>query len=80
MKVQVKLFASLRKYLPSGARDDTITLDVPEGATVAEIVTRLGIPGEHARMAVCGGKQVETSTPIADGQQVSLFPPLAGGS
>jgi molybdopterin converting factor small subunit len=80
MKVHVKLFASLRKYLPSDARDDTITLDVPEGATVAEIVTRLGIPDEHARMVVCGGRQVEISTPVLDGQQVSVFPPLAGGS
>lgn len=80
MKIEVKLFASLRKYLPAEARDDTVTVDVPEGATVAEIVSRLGIPNEHARMAVSGGKQVEILTPLIDGQQVSLFPPLAGGS
>jgi molybdopterin converting factor small subunit len=80
MKVRVKLFASLKKYLPRGASDDTITVEVPEGATVAEVVGCLGISPEHAKMAVTGECQVDMETPVQDGQQVNLFPPLAGGS
>jgi molybdopterin converting factor small subunit len=80
MIVQVKLFATLRKYMPAGARGDTLAVELPDGATVADLLVRLGIPSEHGRMVVAGGEQVALQATLEDGQDVNLFPQLAGGA
>ncbi|MFN8641413.1 MAG: MoaD/ThiS family protein [Candidatus Binatia bacterium] len=80
MRVQVRLFASLRKYLPPGGGGDTVTVDVPEGATVGDLAAALGIPREHARMAVVAGEQLDLSARLPADVEVNLFPPLAGGA
>jgi molybdopterin converting factor small subunit len=80
MRVQVKLFATLRKYMPAGVGGDTLTVDVPDGATVADLVARLGIPTDHARMAVAAGEQLELTARVPAGVEINLFPPLAGGA
>lgn len=79
MRVQVRLFASLRKYLPAGYAGDTLAVDVRDGATVTDVITALGMAPDHAKMIVSDNQQLELSSPLRDGQEVSLFPPLAGG-
>lgn len=79
MNVRVKLFASLRKYTPAGAAGDTFTVEVPAGATVRDAIATLGIPSERARMIVSKNVQLEPTAPLQDGQELDIFPPLAGG-
>ncbi len=79
MKVHVKLFASLKRYLPEDASKDTITLDVPEGSTVAELITQLGIGQEHAKIIVSNDEQLEVAAVLREQQEIQLYPPLAGG-
>lgn len=79
MTVRVKLHAILRKFLPAGSQDNTAVIDVPEGATVADVIARLGIPDKHAGMLVSGDDYLEPTTLLRDGQELSIFPPLAGG-
>ena len=76
--VSVKLFATLKKYLPPGSEDGA-TLTLPEGSTVLDVVNALKIPHDHAGMLVAGDVYVEKETPLTDGLQLSIFPPLAGG-
>ena len=80
MKVHVKLFASLRKYAPAGVSGDRVIVDVPAGASVREAIAALGIPLDHARMIVSRDVQLELGAPLEDGQELDVFPPLAGGS
>lgn len=80
MQVQVKLFATLRKYMPPGSRGDTLTVEVAEGATITDLVAALGIPLDHARMAVVRGEQLALDAVVPAGEEVNLFPPLAGGA
>ncbi|MEW6105141.1 MAG: MoaD/ThiS family protein [Bacillota bacterium] len=77
--VSVKLFATLKKYLPQGS-EDGVVLTLPAGATVQDVVDTLKIPREHASMLVAGDTYVQPDTPLADGMQLSIFPPLAGGA
>jgi len=79
MTVRVKLHAILRKFLPPGSEDNTAVLEVPDGSTVADVITRLGIPPTNARMLLSGDDYLELETPLRDGQELSIFPPLAGG-
>jgi molybdopterin converting factor small subunit len=80
MRVQVKLFATLRKYLPAGSAGDTLTVEIAEDATVGDLVARLGIPADHARMAVAAGEQLDLAARVPAGVEINLFPPLAGGA
>jgi len=80
MRVQVKLFATLRKYMPAGSAGDTLTVEVADGATVGDLVAALGIPAEHARMAVAAGEQLDLAAQLPVGVEINLFPPLAGGA
>ncbi len=79
MKISVGLNASLRRFIPDGAEGSPFALEVPAGATAAEVMQRLGIPADRTHVVTVDGTQVETSTVIAEGQEVSFFPPLAGG-
>lgn len=79
MRIQVRLNASLRRYIPEGVGESPFELEVDPGATVADVMGLLGVPAEQTHMATVGGQQVELSQTVVEGQEVSFFPPLAGG-
>jgi len=80
MTVRVKLHAILRKFLPPDAQDNMVVIELTDGATVSDAIARLGIPSDHASMLVSGDDYLKPETPLRDGQEVSIFPPLAGGA
>jgi molybdopterin converting factor small subunit len=80
--VQVRLFGEFREYLPEGATGGRASIELPEGATVFSLVDRLGLPyeAEEGVIAVAVNDEVtDLKAPLADGDVVSMFPPLAGG-
>ena len=79
MKVEVHLTATLRTYLPAGTGGDHVVLDLPEGATVDQVIHSLRIPSELERLTVVNGRDAAPDQPLSEGDVLSLFPPLAGG-
>ena len=73
------LTATLRAYLPAGTAGDNVVLDLPEGATVDQVVHSLRIPSELERLTVVNGRDAAPDQPLSEGDVLSLFPPLAGG-
>ena len=71
--------ATLAAFLPAGAAGDSVTLEVPDGSTVGDVVQVLKIPGDLDCMTVLNGHDVPSDHRLADGDMLSLFPPLAGG-
>lgn len=81
MNVEVKLFATLRKYLPEHAPAGCATLELPEGATVGTVIERLGIPSPLAKLVMVDGQhELDRDRRLTSGQVVSIFPPVAGGA
>ncbi len=78
MRITVTLHGTLRKFAPAHA-GNAVALDLSDGATVADIFRRLGIPPGHAKIIVSGNQQLEPASALHDGQEINLFPPLAGG-
>jgi len=74
-RIQIKLSATLKRYTPPAADD----YPIQEGFTVRELLDRLGIPLVEVNLAFVSGKKANLDAPLADGDQVSLFPPLGGG-
>ena len=80
MTVEVELFATLTSYLPPGHDSDgRARVDLPDGATVAELASRLGIPPDLPRIVLVNGEDAEADHRLAPDDRVTFFPPLAGG-
>lgn len=79
MRVDVRLFATLERYLPPGSRDGVAVLDVPEGSTASDVARRLGIPPGLERVLLINGREASPDRPLGPGDVLDLYPPLAGG-
>ena len=79
MRVEVRLFATLERFLPSGSRDGVAVLDVPEGSSAADVARRLGIPAGFDRVLLVNGREAEPERTLVPGDVLDLYPPLAGG-
>lgn len=78
MRITVKLYATLRQCLPQAPRSG-LALDVPAGTTVEAMLPRLGLPDGVALVAMVNEKVEGLEHVLADGDVLSLFPPVAGG-
>ena len=77
MKVAVRLFAALRER--AGAREAALELE--EGASVDDVWPALGLGEEPAGLVYAVNRTyVERGTPLADGDEVALIPPVSGGA
>lgn len=79
MRVRVKLHAALRKHLKADQWDG-FDVELREGATVGDVIAQLGIPPKHAGMLVSGDEYLEVTSVLQDGQELNVFPPMAGGT
>ncbi|MCB0166588.1 MAG: MoaD family protein [Anaerolineae bacterium] len=82
MKVTVKLFARLRELTGAGSLVRTLA----DEATIADLIE--GLQQEFPKLAGAAPKTIisvnhefaDLGTPLAEGDEVALFPPVSGGS
>lgn len=81
MQIKVRYFASLREAV--GAADEA--LDLPEGATVAQVRALLAErrPALAKLLPACAAAinrgYAQAETPLSDGAELVFIPPLGGG-
>ncbi len=81
MTVTVKLFASLRREAGTGE----VELELPDGATVADAVAALRagplpwLPDRETFAVAVDREYAADGTPLQDGAEVALVPPVSGG-
>jgi MoaE-MoaD fusion protein len=82
IRVRVRLFAIQREL--AGTRE--VTADLPAGATVADAWAALVAlhptlaPGRASVRFARNGDYADAATPLADGDEVAMIPPVSGGS
>ncbi len=76
MKIKVKVFATLRKYL---ADKSSAELELDEGATVGDALAKLKIPEAEVAFVFVNSTLRKLDEPLADGEELGVFPPIAGG-
>ncbi|HSB30693.1 MAG TPA: MoaD/ThiS family protein [Candidatus Sulfobium mesophilum] len=74
MKVRIKLFATLRQF---GPEEQVVIL--PEGATVQDAINLLNLPKKIPLLRIVNGEHRPPLYPLKDGDDLALFPPIAGG-
>lgn len=72
--MKIKLFATLRKFGP-----DEQIVELPDGATVEDAVILLALPKEIPLLKILNGEHRPPKHALKDGDELALFPPIAGG-
>ena len=79
MHVTVRVFATLKRYLPEERANHPFDLNLPEGATLADVVRLVGLPATEVKVTFVNGRTEELSFPLHAGDEVGIFPPIGGG-
>jgi sulfur-carrier protein len=74
MKVNIKLFASLRTFGP-----DEQIIELPDHTTIDDIIHYLKIPSTIRLLRIVNGEHRPPDHMLTDGDELALFPPIAGG-
>jgi len=78
-KVEVRLYASLRKYHPSSGDSDAFNLELAAQAKLGDLITKLKIPRQEIGVLMVNGKWQKETQPLKDGDRVGIFPLIGGG-
>ena len=83
MKIKLKLYASLSEYLPEGAIDNTIEVDVPDDASPNSVIDRFQVPRELSHLVLVNGvfayQSEREAAILKEGDILAIWPPIAGG-
>lgn len=73
MHIDVKCFATLGTFQPQG------TLELPDGATVAQAIEAIGAPLDEVAVIFVNGRGAAVDTTLSPGDRLGLFPAVGGG-
>ena len=83
MKVTLKLYATLADYLPVGARNNRVELEVADAATVNAVLAPFSLPPKLTHLVLVNGvfvpPEARASTVLNEGDALAVWPPIAGG-
>ncbi len=83
MKVKVKLFAMLDRYLPPGSDRNEAEIELANGATPAAVMEKLRLPTDMCHLVLVNGIYVapddRETRRLKETDVVAIWPPIAGG-
>ena len=74
MKLEIKLFASLQKFMPKAEK-----VELADNCTVFDLLKEMGINSSEVAITLVNGRHVQLEQRLHDGETVAIFPPIAGG-
>lgn len=78
MRIQIKLLATYRQYLPPGSAASSYDVEVPPGTRVDDLLPQLPAPSDGSVVLV-NGRGSRPGQVLQEGDVVCLFPAIAGG-
>jgi len=84
VQVTLKLYASLTDHLPAEARKThRLRLDLPEAATVADVIDRQNLPPAMCHLVLVNGifvpPEKRAAHVLEPDDELAIWPPIAGG-
>ena len=78
-KVEVRLYASLRKYHPSAGDREVFFPEMADGAILGDLVDKLKIPRQEIGVLMVNSTWQKETYLLQDGDRIGLFPLIGGG-
>jgi sulfur-carrier protein len=79
MEIEVKLFATLRDYLPEGSSRFSCKMEIGSQTRIEDILSKLNIPDDVPKIILVNGVHGKKEQVLKEGDILSIFPPVAGG-
>ncbi len=83
MKLRVKLYASLKPYLPEGTPKNEADIEIPEGASVQSVLDGFNMPEGLYKLVLVNGifiyPEERPSRIFVENDVFAVWPPVAGG-
>lgn len=79
MEIEVRVFATLRKYLTIPHEQGTVKFYTEEGSKVKDIIQKLALPSQEITVIMVNGVRREEEQLLKEGDRLALFPPVGGG-
>jgi len=79
MEVKVRLYATLSTHNPEGRGDHPFTVELQAESTVSDLLDQLEVPKGEVKQVFIRHKARQLDYRLEDGEQVAIFPPVAGG-
>ncbi len=83
MRIRVKLFATLRDFLPPDTPVHGLEIDVADGESTHQILDRFEVPRKMVHLVLRNGVYIEPEdrdrAVLKDGDVLAVWPPIAGG-
>lgn len=73
MVIEVRFFASLRRYTPADP-SGIISVDVPDNLSVEELLQQMEVNPVDVANILINGKGSSLTTHLSDGDRLGLFP------
>lgn len=78
MVVEVRLYATLRRYSP-GSPSGVLSVEVSSDNSVADLLTRMNIVSTDVHIIMINGVISNLGSTLHDGDRLGLFPAVGGG-
>ena len=79
MKIELRLYASLSRYLPEKREGNSCDIEIATGTTINEVLRDRNIPLDAPRVIFLNGIHARGDEILKEGDRVGAFPPVAGG-
>jgi len=79
MKIKLKLFATLSKYLGDQLAGTQAEIELPQGSTLADLAELVKLPPDEVKICFVNGIICGLEKELHHGDEVGIFPPIGGG-
>lgn len=80
LRVELKLLATYRRYLPPEGTGNSCVVEVSRGTPVAGLLAQFDVPRRRGSSVVLvNGRDAALDRALEDGDVVTVFPAMAGG-
>ena len=83
MKLTFKTGGIMSDLLPAGSSDEQAVIDMPEGATIPDVMAHFDLPVDDFYLVILNDtvvpKAARPETTLQEGDELGIFPPLKGG-